>query len=466
MKYQRLLSRVFGTPLMIERGKLDAVLSALAPRAGFAVQVSPDLQPEQMEPKDRKPYRIDGGVAIIDVSGTHLNRATGLDALSGLTSYEELGNEIMDAATDPAVSAILLRFDSYGGEANGAWDLADMIRQAGALKPVWASVDDYALSAGYLMASAANKIYVTRTSGVGSIGVIALHVDQSSMDSTEGLKYTAVFAGSRKNDMTPHEPLADGARESLRSEVNRLYSMFVRAVATHRGLLPEAVSTQEAAIFYGKDGISAGLADGVATFRQVLASMKANVAAGKFQKTERLTGMQTVMADVIPGNLASAVVDVVASAGAPPSGETQAESALEATPPPQDPVPAGEDPPAVHGEPEPQAHQDAVVPAAVSESAPHPLVDRREVAEIVDLCVIARHPELASEFVAAGASAEDVRKKLLGLRAASDADEGIQSFVRPESIGNTGRQTAYQPGCSPIEKAAEALAMARTRKEQ
>jgi len=249
MHLHHIASRVFSTPLMIDRKKMDAILAVLAPRVGFeAPQVDAAAMTEQ---RSRKPYVVDGGVAVIDVSGSLVNRASGMDAMSGLTAYERLGYEVMDAATDPSIGGILLRLDSYGGEANGAWDLADMIQQAAKLKPVWASVDDWALSAGYLLASATSRIYVTRTGGVGSVGVIALHVDQSDMDTADGLKYTAVFAGARKNDLTPHEPMSDDARGVLQSEVDRLYGMFVDAVAARRGLTADAVRATEAGIFYG-----------------------------------------------------------------------------------------------------------------------------------------------------------------------------------------------------------------------
>jgi len=199
-------SRVFNTPLMIDSKKLAAILAVLAPRLGVdppAVEAA--LLAEQ---RSRKPYAVtDAGVAIIEVAGSLVNRASGMDAQSGLTSYEQLGSEILDAATDPFVKGILLRFDSYGGEANGAWDVASLIEEAARIKPVWASVDDWALSAGYLLASATDRIWVTRTGGVGSVGIIAMHVDQSGWDAANGLRYTTIFAGDRKNDFNPHEPL-------------------------------------------------------------------------------------------------------------------------------------------------------------------------------------------------------------------------------------------------------------------
>jgi signal peptide peptidase SppA len=364
-------SRVFHTPLMIDQKKLAAILAVLAPRLGMEPPaVDAALLTEQ---RWRKPYAVtDAGIAVIEVSGSLVNRASGMDAQSGLTSYEQLGNEILDAATDPQVRGILLRLDSYGGEANGAWDVASLIEEAARVKPVWASVDDWALSAGYLLASATDRIWVTRTGGVGSVGIIAMHLDQSGWDAANGLRYTTIFAGDRKNDFNPHEPLSDGARSVLAAEVDRLYGMFVDAVARRRGLSAAAVRATEAGILYGEDSVAQGFADRVGTFRDALAAMTESLLKPKFTK-----------------------------GGTPMSEATQA-----ATSPP---VP---DLAAIEAQAREQGYAEA--------------------AEIVVLCSIAGRPSLAGDFISRHLSAAEVRKELLALRAEANQEE-IRSHVLPEA---------------------------------
>ena len=69
--------------------------------------------------------------------------------------------------------------------------------------------------------------FVTRTVGVGSVGVIALHLDQTGFDEKAGRKYTAIYPGARKNDFNPHGALSGSAKDELQSEIDRLYDMFV-----------------------------------------------------------------------------------------------------------------------------------------------------------------------------------------------------------------------------------------------
>ena len=97
------------------------------------------------------------------------------------------------------------------------FDLADRIRAASQIKPVWAVVNDMAFSAAYALASAASRVFVSRTGGVGSIGVIAMHVDQSKKDEQDGIRYTAVFAGERKNDLNPHAPISSEAVSAFKT---------------------------------------------------------------------------------------------------------------------------------------------------------------------------------------------------------------------------------------------------------
>jgi signal peptide peptidase SppA len=376
-------SRVFNTPLMIDSKKLAAILAVLAPRLGLeAPAVDAALLTEQ---RSRKPYGVtDAGIAIVEVSGSLVNRASGMDAQSGLTSYEQLGNEILEAATDPQVRGILLRFDSYGGEANGAWDVASLIEEAAGVKPVWASVDDWALSAGYLLASATDRIWVTRTGGVGSVGIIAMHLDQSGWDAANGLRYTTIFAGDRKNDFNPHEPLSEGARSVLVAEVDRLYGMFVDAVGRRRGLSAAAVRSTEAGILYGEDSVAQGFADRVGTFREALAAMTESLSKPKFTK----------------------------------GGTTVSEPTQAATSPP---VP---DLAAVEAQAREQGYAEA--------------------AEIVVLCSIAGRPSLAGDFISRHLSAAEVRKELLALRAEADREE-IRSHVLPEASTRPAQNLEENP---------------------
>jgi signal peptide peptidase SppA len=193
-----------------------------------------------------------------------------------MTSYDDIEDAINVALEDSEANSILLDIDSPGGEVSGLFDMVDFIYESRGIKPIYAIANDHAFSAAYAIASAASKIFVNRTSGVGSIGVIATHVDISEMDKKDGIKYTTIFAGDKKNDLSPHEPLSDEATADLQKEVDRLYKMFVDLVARNRNISTAQIKATQAALYHGADSISLGLADETADFRKCLSIVGGN----------------------------------------------------------------------------------------------------------------------------------------------------------------------------------------------
>jgi signal peptide peptidase SppA len=181
------------------------------------------------------------------------------------TSYEEIFENISEAVENPDVSEIVLDIDSPGGEVSGLFDLCDFIAEACKTKQITACANDDCLSAAYAIAASCSKVLVNRTSAVGSIGVIATHLDVSEADKQDGLRYTTLYKGARKNDLNPHEPLANEAFAGLDDELGRLYEMFTELVAKGRKMSAEAVKATEAGIFYGENAVKAGLADEITT---------------------------------------------------------------------------------------------------------------------------------------------------------------------------------------------------------
>jgi signal peptide peptidase SppA len=210
------------------------------------------------------------GIAVVPIRGLLSKSFNVWNAMWGTTSYDDIEIIVEGALEDPNVKSILLDIDSPGGEVSGLFDLVDFIYESRSIKPIYAIANDYAFSAAYAIASAASKIFVNRTSGVGSIGVIATHIDQSAYDKKEGIKYTTIFAGDRKNDLSLHEPISDEAISDLQKEVDRLYKMFIDLVARNRNISTAQIRATQAALYYGADSLSLGLADEVADFRKCL----------------------------------------------------------------------------------------------------------------------------------------------------------------------------------------------------
>lgn len=388
-------ARIFGAPLMIARAKLDVILSVLVPR----------LDGESLQPKssaETRDYDVTPeGIAVIPVFGTLVRRTVGLEAQSGLVSYTTIGQQLDMALSDPSVKAILLDVDSPGGEAGGVFDLADKIYAARKIKPIWASVDEDAFSAAYAIAASASKLYVPRTGGVGSIGVIAVHLDQSQAEADVGLKYTAIYAGARKNDMSPHEPLSDPARAALQTEVDRVYDLFAQTVSRGRRMPVEAVKATEAGLFFGEDGVAAGLVDKIGTFTDALADLTASLAPKPLRfSLSTTTNTQRKDMSMKAPNLNAA---------------TEAQAAE---------VTAQEAPATPMAAQEPTVDIAALTAQAKAEARAEALA---YVAEVNELCQLAGMPDKAAGFVAKAVPVAEIRKTLLTAKAATAEATAIMS---------------------------------------
>ncbi len=420
MPLVHLASRIYGTPLLIARPKLEVILSVLGSRIGL-----PDLEAALPLPTPRAPAAATApGIAVIPVHGTLVRRALGVEAASGLTSYGDIAEQLDQALVDPRVNGILLDIDSPGGEAGGVFELADRIRAASSIKPVWAHANDSAYSAAYAIAASATRLTLSRTAGVGSIGVIALHVDQSVKDAKDGVHYTAIYAGQHKNDFSPHAPLSPQATSALQAEVDRLHAIFIEHVTRMRGIDPDAVRATEAGLLFADDAVETGLADAVASFDQVIAEF-----------AQALTGMPA------KANSGRRVVSSQAVSAKPFLSTNPPEHTM------QDPeTPAShEDTPPL--EPVVDSTAEPAPPPTRAPADDSRTPDRGAALAIAEMCLLAGQPHRTAEFLAAGASEAQVRKTLLAARA--DQTE-IASRLAPDAA--TPSRTDTSPVVAAVKK--------------
>jgi signal peptide peptidase SppA len=278
MRFAHLAQRLFNVPLAIRQEKAEVIMAALAERLGIS-QISRiegnRLQPMAYDEWDEdfsRPGRVvdvgydmvgDTGVAVIAVQGTLVQKLGCLRPWSGMTGYDGLRESILRAHMDPAVKAIVFDIDSPGGEVAGCFDLVDMVYGLRGDKPMWSILSESAYSAAYAFASATDRIIVPRTGGVGSIGVITMHVDWSKALTSAGIAVTFITYGDRKADFHPEIPLSPEALKSAQADIDAMGELFVSTVARNRNLAPEAVRDTQAACFMGENGVSRGLADAV-----------------------------------------------------------------------------------------------------------------------------------------------------------------------------------------------------------
>lgn len=290
--YHRLASMIFNTPQMVRDDWLDMAvtwanqsmnLNIVNLTVGGHLQAMHDddaLTIEAASPSERRLQAArETGVYVLPIHGALVSRSAHLDMCTTMTSYEDIRIQLQSALNDGSVEHIALDIDSPGGSAMGMIDLASEIYAARNLKPITAIVNFSAYSAAYGLASAASEIVLSNSSGVGSIGVIARHVDMSKRYEAEGVKITTIFAGARKADLSSDAPLSEEATAWLTELVQQNYAEFTDMVARNRGLAVAAVRGTEAGVYFGQQGIALGLADRIEPPQAAINRIAAQVAA-------------------------------------------------------------------------------------------------------------------------------------------------------------------------------------------
>lgn len=392
-----------GRPFLLERKAFDYLVSN-----GKKTVADAGLLDFRQKNHQRQ-YAVFEGVAIIPIYGALSKRSGLFDELFGFTSYEALSELLVEALNDSDVKGIVLDVDSPGGEVAGLFDFADQIYKSREIKPIWAVANEEAYSAAYAIASSTEKVFLTRTGGVGSIGVLATHIDQSGFDEKKGIKVTTVFAGDRKNDLNPHEPLGTEGSQVLQREVNRLYGMFVDLISRNRSLSHAQIESTQAGLFFGTDALNNGLADGVMTLPEATRQLSKQFQLQKLgnitmtNKTKPTPNPEDVMPDELPVEQVKAEISTI-------------------------------DIDAVKKEATAQGREDY----------------RVQVLELVKACSLANMPEKLGFFIEQGMDADSAKDELMKSLAAKTESTEVQSHVLPVSNA--------EPKTNPVVEAAKARA--------
>ncbi len=269
MNLPHLAQKLFNTPLAIHPQKAEVIVSSLTERLGIT-QIRSSMTEGDDEYFSRKAredsgYDVLEGIAVIPVYGTLVQKLGTLRPYSGMTGYDGIRRVFLTAMNDPEVKGICLDIDSPGGEVAGCFDLVDLIYAERGKKPVHAILSENAYSAAYAIASAADKIYVPRTGGVGSVGVIVIHCDWSQHIKDEGLKVSIITYGNRKAESNPYVTLSDEAKAAIQQDVDEMGRLFVSTVSRNRGLSETVIRNTQAACYLAAEGVQMGLADVVAS---------------------------------------------------------------------------------------------------------------------------------------------------------------------------------------------------------
>jgi ClpP class serine protease len=222
-------------------------------------------------------------VATIPVHGVLSRYASFFSLVSGMTSYDWLATEFRAALDSPDVDAVILDFDTPGGEVTGCDELSKQIRSArdDGEKRITAYVGGQCCSAGYWLASACDEIVVQATGEVGCLGVRAMITDMSKAREAAGIvDYEFVSSQTPKKDI---DPATAAGKKRVQEKVDAIANVFLQTVADNRGIDLGTVLSDYGAgdTFIGVDAVNTGIADRIGDYESILAELSGRGAPAK-----------------------------------------------------------------------------------------------------------------------------------------------------------------------------------------
>jgi protease-4 len=135
---------------------------------------------------------------------------------------------------DTSVKGVVAVINSPGGATSGGEALYEALVDLGKTKPLVASMDGIAASAGYMIALPAERIFARRSTITGSIGVLFQYTDVTKLMDTVGVEMRSIKSSPLKAEPNPFTPYTPEAGDMIAKMLDDSYQWFVDLVAKHR----------------------------------------------------------------------------------------------------------------------------------------------------------------------------------------------------------------------------------------
>lgn len=232
---------------------------------------------------DNKPKR--DTIALVHIDGPIVD---GESSEGGLFGGANVGSRtvrkaLSEVENDDLIKGVIIRINSPGGSATASEVIWRGVQRVAAKKPVWVSVGSMAASGGYYIAVAGDKIYVTPSGIVGSIGVVGGKISMGGLYDLLHVNVVERARGPRADLFSSSQPWTDQQRAFVRDKMAETYDLFTRRVAQGREGI-DLAQTAEGRLFAGRRAVEMKLADEVGGIDDVIVDLAAhvNLAEGQY----------------------------------------------------------------------------------------------------------------------------------------------------------------------------------------
>jgi protease-4 len=172
----------------------------------------------------------------------------------------------------------MLDIDTPGGEGYAAMQMVQAIRQMN--KPVISFINDFATSAGYMIASVSDQIFANSPLAItGSIGTYIQVADFRKQLEMEGITLHEIYAKDSVDKNRDYREAINYNHELVRERANRFNDEFLATVKTGREgrLNADQDEWGTGKTFYANEALEMGLIDGIMTFEAAVQNIFDNL---------------------------------------------------------------------------------------------------------------------------------------------------------------------------------------------
>lgn len=257
-------------------------------------------------------------IARVEIAGTIENTGPASPFQAEGYNHERTLEMLDEIKDDASIKGVLLVVDSPGG---GVYESAELHRKIEEIKAkdkkVYVSMKNIAASGGYYISAPADKIFASRETLTGSLGVIMQSMNYKELADKYGVKFNTIKSGPHKDIMSPTKEMDAKEREILQSLVDESYEAFVKVISDGRHMSKDEVKKiADGRVYSGLQAKNLNLVDELGLEEDALKQLKTdlkskNAEVIEFKKPDTMWSANWLTGESMLQKLTQSDVDTV-----------------------------------------------------------------------------------------------------------------------------------------------------------
>jgi protease IV len=192
-------------------------------------------------------------------------------------NHEMFMKQLETVQEDDTIKGVVLKVNSPGGGVVESAQIHEKLVEIKkkSKKPIYVSMGSMAASGGYYISAPATKIFASKDTLTGSLGVIMQSINYSELAEKYGVDFVTIKSGPYKDIMSPTREMTEEERKIMQTMIDNSYEGFVKVISEGRDMSESQVrQIADGRIYDGKQAKEIGLIDGFGYADDVIAKMK------------------------------------------------------------------------------------------------------------------------------------------------------------------------------------------------